>query len=49
MRGRGKKKAVSLILAVCFLLAGCGNTKIVLTTGLASEKYPAGFRRRWSI
>ena len=38
MRGRGKKKAVSLILAVCFLLAGCGNTKIVLTTGLASDE-----------
>ena len=38
MRGRKRYRAAGLILAACFLLAGCGNTKIVFTTGLASDE-----------
>ena len=38
MRGRKRYRAASLILAVCLLLSGCSNTKIVLTTGLASDE-----------
>lgn len=38
MRDRIRCRVVSLILAACFLLSGCSNTKIVLTTGLASDE-----------
>ncbi len=38
MKGRRKGAVVSLLLALCLCLSGCGNTKIVLTTGLASDE-----------
>ena len=38
MRGRKRYRAASLLLVVCLLLSGCSNTKIVLTTGLASDE-----------
>lgn len=38
MRGRKRYRAASLLMAVCLLLSGCSNTKIVLTTGLASDE-----------
>ncbi len=38
MRCRRRYGLVSLLLAVCLGLSGCQNTKIVLTTGLASDE-----------
>ncbi len=37
---KNKKRCgwLSLVLALCLLLSGCSNTKIVLTTGLASDE-----------
>lgn len=38
MKNKAGRKAVGLLLACCLLLSGCGNTKIVVTTGLASDE-----------
>lgn len=38
MSGRKRRRFLSLLLAAGLLLSGCENTKIVLTTGLASDE-----------
>lgn len=38
MKGRKRHTVLVLLLSAVLLLAGCGNTKIVLTTGLASDE-----------
>jgi len=38
MKHRKKYRAVCLLSALCLLLSGCENTRIVLTTGLASDE-----------
>ncbi len=38
MKNKIKYRAACLILVFCFLLSGCSRTKIVLTTGLASDE-----------
>ena len=55
MKKKNRYAAAVLAAVMGISLAGCGNTRIVLTTGLGlmscsvSGKYPAGFRRRWCI
>lgn len=38
MKGRKTRRWAGLLAALCLMLTGCGNTKIVLTTGLASDE-----------
>lgn len=38
MRKKIRHRAAGFLLACCLLLSGCGNTRIVVTTGLASDE-----------
>lgn len=38
MKSRKTRRWVGLLAALCLMLTGCSNTKIVLTTGLASDE-----------
>ena len=38
MKNKAGRRTAGLLLAFCLLMSGCGNTRIVVTTGLASDE-----------